>query len=252
MGTMDNKTFFERTGGVLIAVCVVALLAAFFFSCVLFVKNDVQEIKVQIVMPVDSTGVISTEALQQAEDLKSELIRHEQLLEDRYKHVLEQKENLNDLLTIGGMFLTIVLALFGFFGYKSIHSIEEKVRQEAEATANKTAEEASKSRFESFENNTKESLKTDMEKKVKETVDKEMAESKKATKEQLEASLKEQVKSVTQKVNDVEEHFNELSTSMGNLDQKISSLNDKVERLEKNSGQQSTGRRTLANGGKKS
>lgn len=249
---MDNKTFFERTGGVLIAICVVALVAAFFFSCVLFVKNDVQDINVQIVMPVDSTGVISSDALQQAEDLKAELLRHEQLLEDRYKHVLEQKENLNDLLTIGGMFLTIVLALFGFFGYKSMSSIEDKVKKEAETTANKTAEEASKTRFESFEQKTIGSLTTNMEKKVKETVDKEMAESKKATKEQLEASLKEQIKEVSEKVKDVEEHINGLNSSMGNLDQKYAILSEKVGRLEKNGGQQTTGRRTLANGGKRS
>lgn len=249
---METKTFLERTGGLLIVLCIIALLGAFFFSCMLFVKNDVQDINVQIVMPVDSTGVISAEALQQAEDLKAELLRHEQLLEDRYKHVLEQKENLNDLLTIGGMFLTIVLALFGFFGYKSMNSIEEKVKQEAESTAKKTAEEASKSRFESFEQATKENLKTDMEKKVKVTVDKEMAESKKATKEQLEASLKEQIKDVSEKVKDTEDQINGLSASLGNLDQKLASLSDKVGRLEKNSGQQSTCRRTLANGGKKS
>lgn len=252
MDDMDNKTFFERVGGVLIVLCLIALLAAFFFSCVLFVKNDVQDVNIQITMSVDSTGMISAEASQQAEDLKAELLRHEQLLEDRYKHVLDQKENLNDLLTIGGMFLTIVLALFGFFGYKSMNSIEEKVKQEAESTAKKTAEDASKTRFESFEQNTKESLKTDMEKKVRETVDKEVSESKKATKEQLEAFLREQIKGVSKNVDDMEEHISGLSTSMGNLDQKLSSLNDKVGRLEKSSEHQTTGRRTLANGGKKS
>lgn len=112
-------------------LCIVALLGAFLFSCILAAKKDVQDVNVQIVMQVDSTGMLLAESLQQAEELKAEMARHEQLLEDRYKHVLEQKENFNDMLTIGGMFLTIVLALFGFFGYKSMNSIEEKVEQEA-------------------------------------------------------------------------------------------------------------------------
>ena len=231
-------------------LCIIALMGAFFFSCMLFVKNDVQDINVHIVMPVDSTGVISTEAMQQAEDLKAELIRHEQLLEDRYKHVLEQKENLNDLLTIGGMFLTIVLALFGFFGYKSMNSIEEKVKQEAESTAKNTAEDASKARFEAFEQRTSESLSTAMEKKIKETVDKEMAESKKSTKEQIEASLKGQIDDVSKKVEDIDDCINGINTSLGNLDQKLAGLSDRVGRLEKTSGQSATSRRTLANGGK--
>ena len=247
---MDNNSFFYRTGGIIIVLCIIALLGAFFFSCMLYVKNDVQDISVQIVMPVDSTGAISTEALLQAEELKAELLRHEHLLEDRYKHVLEQKENLNDLLTIGGMFLTIVLALFGFFGYKSLHSIEEKVKQEAESTAKLTAENASSARFESFEHNTRDSLKTDMEKKVKETVDKEMAESKKATKEQLEASLKDQIKDVSKKVEDAEEDIKELRTSMSNLDQKYHNLSEKVGRLEKTNRQPVAHRRTLAEGEK--
>ena len=249
---MDNKTFFERTGGVLIVLCIIALLGAFFYSCILFVKTDVQDVKVQIVLQVDSTGVITPEALQQAEELQSELLRHEQLLEDRYNHVLEQKENLNDLLTIGGMFLTIILALFGFFGYKSINSIEEKVKKEAETTADRTAQETSRTRFESFEQSTKESLKTEIDKRVKASVDREMAESKKVTKDYLESYVKEQVKDVAKKVEDADDIINGLTTSMGNLDQKLSNLSDRVRRLEKNDGNSMLGRRTLANGGKKS
>lgn len=163
---MDKRSFLDCMGGVLIALCVICLLGAFGFACYLFSNNTVQDVNVQIVMQVDSTGVLSEESLQQAENLKAELVRHEQLLEDRYKHVLEQKENLNDMLTIGGMFLTIILALFGFFGYKSMVSLEDKVKLDAKSTAEKTAKETSKTRFKSFEQDTKSSL----EKQVKETV----------------------------------------------------------------------------------
>ena len=231
---MDNKTFFERTGGILIVICIIALLGAFFFSCVLFVKSNVQDVNVQIVMPVDSTGAISSEALQQAEDLKTELVRHEQLLEDRYKHVLEQKENMNEMLTIGGMFLTIVLALFGFFGYKSMSSIEEKVAQ-----------------FTSYATKTTESLTTSMGQKVKETVDKEMAEARKVSKGQMEAFVKEQVSDVTNKVKDAEDRWNGVSSSVGNLDEKLSLMDDRLKRLESVNRHPSAERRTLVKGGKK-
>lgn len=249
---MDNKTFFERTGGILIVICVVALLGAFFFSCMLFVKSGVQDVNVQLTMPVDSTGNITAEALQQAEALKVELVRHEQLLEDRYKHVLEQKENMNDMLTIGGMFLTIALALFGFFGYKSISSIEEKVKKVAKAAAEETAKEETKTKFESFASRTTESITADLGQKMKESVDKEIAESKKISKEQLEAYVREQVSDVNNKVKDAEDRWNGIAVSVGNLDEKYASLDDKVKRLESGSVLfTEAGRRTLAKGGKK-
>ena len=233
-------------------ICIIALLGAFFFSCVLLVKSNVQDLKVQIVMPVDSTDVITTEAMQQVEDLKTELLKHEQLLEDRYKHVLEQKENMNDLFTIGGMFLTVVLALFGFFGYKSMSSIEEKVKKEAISSAEKTSKEEMKTQFDSYATKTTLSLTTEMGQKVKETVDKEMAESRKVAKAQMEAFVKEQVGDVNKKVEDAEDRWNGIATSVGNLDGKLSALDDKVRRIEKGSSNDAiTSRRTLAKVGKK-
>ena len=229
-----------------------ALLGAFFFSCVMFVKSNVQDVNVQIIMPVDSTGIITPEAMQQAEDLKTELVRHEQFLEDRYKHVLEQKENMNDMLTIGGMFLTIVLALFGFFGYKSMSSIEEKVKQAAKEAAEEMAKEETKTQFASYAVKTTESLTTAMGQKVKECIDKEMADAKKTSKAQMEAFVKEQVNDVTNKVIDAEARWDGISASVGNLDGKMSSIDDRLKRLERESAQATTGRRTLAKGGKKS
>lgn len=248
---MDNKTFFERTGGILIVICIIALLGAFFFSCMLFVKNDIQDVNVRIIMPVDSTGIITTEALQQAEDLKAELVRHEQLLEDRYKHVLEQKENMNDMLTIGGMFLTIVLALFGFFGYKSMSSIEEKVKQDVKKAAEDTAKEETEAQFTSYATKTTESLTTSMGQKVKESVDKEMAEARKVSKGQMEAFVKEQISDVTNKVKDAEDRWNGVFSSVGNLDEKLSLMDDRLKRLESMNSHPSTERRTLVKGGKK-
>ena len=115
---MDLRTFIDRTGAIVIGVCILCLLGAFVCSCFLASNKSVDKVEIEIKMPVDSTGFISTESMLAAESLKAELSRHEQLLEDRYKHVLEQKENMNDFLSIGGMFLAVVLAIFGFFGYK--------------------------------------------------------------------------------------------------------------------------------------
>jgi heme/copper-type cytochrome/quinol oxidase subunit 1 len=248
---MDKRVFLDCTGGILIVLCVVGLIGAFVFAGYLYSTSKVQDVNVQIVMNVDSTGVLSEESKQQVIEMKEEIIRHEHLLEDRYKHVLEQKENLNDMLTIGGMFMTIVLALFGFFGYKSMTTLEDKVKENAKTTAEETATKASKEKFENFEKQTKENLTLSMGQRVKETVDKEMAEFKMTAKKQISDNINEQVQEVKQKAKDYEELISGLTTSLENLDNKLSKFDERVVELEKGGIQPRTGRRTLANGGKK-
>ncbi len=248
---MDKRAFLDCTGGILIVLCAVGLIGAFVFAGYQYSTSKVQDVNVQIVMNVDSTGVLSEESKQQIVEMKEELIRHEHLLEDRYKHVLEQKENLNDIITIGGMFMTIVLTLFGFFGYKSMTTLEDKVKENAKATAEETATKASKEKFEIFEKQTKENLTLSMGQNVKETVDKEMAEFKKTAKKQISDNINEQVQEVKQKAKDYDESIAGLTKSLENLDNKLSKLDNRVVELEKGEKQPASGRRTLANGGKR-
>ena len=248
---MDKRAFLDCTGGILIVLCAVGLIGVFVFAGYQYSTSKVQDVNVQIVMNVDSTGVLSEESKQQIVEMKEELIRHEHLLEDRYKHVLEQKENLNDIITIGGMFMTIVLTLFGFFGYKSMTTLEDKVKENAKATAEETATKASKEKFEIFEKQTKENLTLSMGQNVKETVDKEMAEFKKTAKKQISDNINEQVQEVKQKAKDYDESIAGLTKSLENLDNKLSKLDNRVVELEKGEKQPASGRRTLANGGKK-
>ena len=245
---MDKRTFLDCTGGVLIGICILGLVGAFAYSCFLFSKKNVQDVNIQIVMKVDSTGVLTEDSKQQVDKMKEEIIRHEQLLEDRYKHVLEQKENMNDMLTIGGMFLTIVLALFGFFGYKSMNTLEDKVKADAKSAAEDAAKESFEKKFESYAQTTTDSLKIQMGSDVKETVGKEMAEYKKTTKKQLETKIG---KDINDKYDDIRSEVDAVSTSLGNLDEKIAVLNSRVDKLSANETQQERKRRTLASGGKK-
>ena len=231
----------------MIAICILFLMCGLVFACYLFSNNNVQDVSLQIVMQVDSTGVLTEESLHQVEDLKAELVRHEQLLEDRYKHVLVQKENLNDLLTIGGMFLTTILALFGFFGYKSMTTLEEKVKEDALSavgkTVKKTVEDTLITKFETFKQSAKESLGNEMKTDVKNTINREMGREKSL----LDAKLIDLESRVNQKIDEQGDPLTVLRPSIDNLNQKLTILDDKVKTLEMSS--QLKGRRTLRNGG---
>ena len=245
---MDNKTFFERTGAILIVVCILALIGAFGYSYYLAKNKDIQSVTVNVVVPVDSTGVMDAETAKSIEALKAELQRHEQLLEDRYKHVLEQKEDMNDLLSIGGMFLAVVLGIFGFFGYKSTNSIEEKVKKEAESVA----EETSRKKLDNMEEHVEASVIEQANAKIVTTLDRNMAEYKVTAKRQVEAIIQKKVKDSIQQVGDMQKEVDALTTSMGNLDQKIAQLSDRVEGIQAQTARPNRGRHTLANGGSES
>lgn len=248
--SMDKKSILECFGGGLIVLCAIGVLCSFVIACILFSNNSVQDVKLQIALPIDSTGILTKESIQQIEELKVELVRHEQLLEDRYQHVLEQKENLNDLLTIGGMFLTIILSLFGFFGYKSMTTLEEKVKQDAdliaETTAKETARETSKSKFADFEQSTKTSLESKMLNSVTECVKKEVSI---ASNRILEATSKEVEEEFNTKIEDIFDNLSGITTSLENLNDSISKLKDRVSIIEASNINPPQGRRSLRNGG---
>ena len=219
-----------------------ALLGVVGFAFFQSKTKPVQPIEVKVIVPVDRTGAISAETILKIEELKAELTRHEQLLEDRYKYVLEQKEDMNDLWSVGSMFLAVVLGLFGFFGYKSMSSIEEKVQKEAERVA--------KDRLQATAEQVKTGVVDGIKEQVDTVVDKSMAEYKTAAKKQIEATIQEKVKDSIQKVNDMMGTVSDLSESIGNLDGKVVKLKERLDAIDANDTKPKRGRRTLANGGK--
>lgn len=71
--------------------------------------------------------------------------RHERELAERYQYALEQKMNQDQYFSFGTFLVGVVLSIFGFFGYKSIKSIEEKANNDAERAAKQTSEDVTKS-----------------------------------------------------------------------------------------------------------
>lgn len=112
---------------VLVAVIVTALALICMFGYGRYVKEPVRPNVVSIVIQVDTTGVLSPETKIETDKIIATFEAHEHLLKDKYEHILEQKEDIKDYFTWGGMLVTIVLSIFGFFGFRSLQSIDERV-----------------------------------------------------------------------------------------------------------------------------
>ena len=242
---MSDKSYLVRTGAVLIACCIAALLLGILFYGYIYKTQQLEDITVQFVIQTDSTGRVLPATQHQADSLMAVMERHEHLLHDKYEHILEQKEIFNDVLTLGGMFLAVVLSLFGFFGYKSLNAIEENVKEQAKITANNTAESSFKEKFEGFKKEAKSELEKQIKAQVKELAGKQYAEDKSALNQSVNDKVKNAVKKYGEQIDEQKNSIDNISQSMNNLDEKYSKLNDRLFKIEDGMTVTSKQRRTL-------
>lgn len=148
---MDNKDckssndlleyFNNRAATIVLSVCVIAIVVIaviFGFSRCSQHGHITNECSVKLI--VDSLGTLSKESRAAADSIVNAIQTQQHLLDDKYKYILEQKETAQDFITFGGLFVTIALSLFGFFGYRSIESIKDNSKRIAETASRETTE----------------------------------------------------------------------------------------------------------------
>lgn len=133
------KRLNEVLASLLLFLCFGALIYA--LVCVLPARMPKTELhKFQYVITVDSTGMMSDMARRQADSLIIAVKHHERQIAQHYDYVLQQQEDSQTWLSFGGIVLSIVISVFGFFGFKNYKSIEEKAVEVAEDAAGKMAQ----------------------------------------------------------------------------------------------------------------
>lgn len=130
----------EIAATILLVFCAVSVVVAIVIFAI-GSKREVVKHEYTYTIKVDSAGNVTPAAQLQVDSMISTIKQHEHLIQDRYDYVLEQRENSQDYLTVGGIFVTVILSIFGFFGYKSFKSIEEDAKSSAKKIAADKAEE---------------------------------------------------------------------------------------------------------------
>lgn len=242
---MSDQSFLNRIGAIVIVICVVLLLAGILLYGFVYRNHQQENVSIQFVIQTDSLGRVSQDASSQVDTLMTLMDRHEHLLQDKYQHILEQKEIFNDVLTLGGMLLAVVLSLFGFFGYKSLNSIEDKVKEQV----NQLTDNLFKQQFEAYKNSTKEELIDKIEINVREVVSRSFSEYKQSANHSIDKKVKASIEDKTVEVNDLKLVLEDVKKSQDNIDEKLSKLQDRIIKLEEDSSRPTQKRRTLANAG---
>lgn len=149
MISMENDKSREpsdsTTAEFILISCVLAIL--FCVCCWVygaFVKvPSFQPIRIEVVKSDKMLGsnYISKE---EADSLISVMKRQERMLEDKYQYALDQKMNEDRYFSIGTFVVGVVISVFGFFGFKSLKSIEEKAKEDSQRLATKISEDVTK------------------------------------------------------------------------------------------------------------
>jgi hypothetical protein len=127
-------------GHFVIAFCIIALLVC---SCIWFYytfANPPRINKVEIKF-ISSDSLLNKNYItgEQADSLISLMNRHEAEIADKYQYFIEQKYNEDKYFSIFTVLLGVIFSLFGFFGYKTMSSIEEKAIKTAQDKADDIA-----------------------------------------------------------------------------------------------------------------
>lgn len=205
---LNNKASWIITGCIftLFIGCLIVLGERFLLS-----RNRVETI--HYIIQADSTGHLCPEAKAQVDSLIRAFDMRERRIADKYEYIIEQRANLEDYMTIGGVLLSIVLAVFGFFGFKSLHGIEERLKDQIEpkleGSAKDKAEEVSRNLFDHYRqqadsqlehdrentearfNIYKESTSTAVDRRITESVGMAMARHRKGQREDIEVRIQE-------------------------------------------------------------
>ena len=149
MISMENDKSREpsdsTTAEFILISCVLAIL--FCVCCWVygaFVKvPSFQPIRIEV---VESDKMLGSNYIskEEADSLISVMKRQERMLEDKYQYALDQKMNEDRYFSIGTFVVGVVISVFGFFGFKSLKSIEEKAKENSQRLATKISEDVTK------------------------------------------------------------------------------------------------------------
>lgn len=197
----------STTAEFILISCVLAIL--FCVCCWVygaFVKvPSFQPIRIEV---VESDKMLGSNYIskEETDSLISVMKRQERMLEDKYQYALDQKMNEDRYFSIGTFVVGVVISVFGFFGFKSLKSIEEKAKENSQRLATKISEDV-----------TKEYLKQRLQGLV-------TIESEKILKSSAAESLKKEILDSVYKKYD--EKFNSLSEEDVSESQQIENISD--------------------------
>ena len=157
--TLENKdrNLINSLGGILLFIAAVALIVIAVVFIIKFPKYETST-PVCLYVQSDSLGVLTESSEKAIDSLMCLVNRQDSALVANYDNLIKQKQEEGIIMTFGGLIVSVILAIFGFFGYKSFKSIEDKAINKAEEIVNKKFRDLSDVEVEHINNHLVESI----------------------------------------------------------------------------------------------
>lgn len=173
----QNKDCVRTVSYIIIAVCIILLLGLLGLMAFRATKNNPEVYRVIATSDIcpDSLKTYSYVNYEQLDSLINAVVDYDAQLTQKYQYLVEQKEQDSQVFYWGSLIVGIVVAVFGWFGFQSFTTIEDKAKKKAVDIAKRTAWKASKDFLDEkgkqlVEESAKSNLQEDVKKKVKEQV----------------------------------------------------------------------------------
>lgn len=208
---MEIKDINERIASGVLGGCIgIALLLLVMFGVNRCNRPDPQPVKITMVVQVDSTGAIVKSSKDAAEKIVEAIEKHDRIVEDKYQYALEQRVDYEDYMRWIGLIATVIISVLGFFGYKSLHSMEERI---SESTFKKSSD-AIKTRIDEEVKDAKKVINTSIKDRMRNVTNET------SFKEQVKVIINEQVPDIVSSIpqNKNEENSEKLKELEGEIE----------------------------------
>lgn len=180
-GTSKNNDWVRILSFAIIVLCIIMLLALLGLMVWRTTNNnpDVYRVIVTADALPDSLKTSDLITYEQADSLIMAVRTYDEQLTQKYQYLVEQKEQDSQVFYWGSLIVGVIIAVFGWFGFQSFTTIEDKAKSKAAKVADKVAKRTAWSSAQKFLNDegkkqiieaAKDNLQENAIKKVKEQV----------------------------------------------------------------------------------
>ena len=126
----------------IIAICIILLLALMGLMVWRYTNNNPEVYRVIVTSDItpDSLKTYNYMNYEQADSLINAVKDYDAQLIQKYQYLVEQKEQDSQIFYWGSLIVGIVIAVFGWFGFQSFTTIEDKAKKKAENVAKNVAQ----------------------------------------------------------------------------------------------------------------
>lgn len=215
---IDMKEVLDQLAGWILAACVVVALAVTVIVALKYPAAK-QTYQIELTIKTDSTGALTSESRALMDSMLHVVDNQNSILQGKYEALAERESDNQWLMTIGGVLVTIIASILGFFGFRSFQSIEEIAVNNAEGAAKKKLDEEMGGEI----NRLKRTLETEMVNKFDEEI-------KPKVKTEVDAAVDDKyntdLSAKINFINDKEKEINSLRNDVETLKNKLSDAED--------------------------